>query len=201
MSFLVCHDGVNSAGAYQAQVFAQELIGVEVKAVDVTNSPNWYGLLETDRSGAVRLPQTILIYNEQPVSTFVGVMGVNEARAALGKLGTPRIGGGRRRSGRPERKAARGTLYVIHAEWCGACRRLFSDYWDGFRAELEANQVRCVSYENNEDVDRITELMGGPDRVRAFPTFVVVREDGSVARQFPGYQVNSFVRDVVQSLN
>lgn len=204
MSFLVCHNGSTSPGARQAAMFARELRGVEVKEVDVTNSPNWYGLLEMDSTGTIRLPQTILIDNDKVVSVFIGVMGVDEATQALAALSRqPLSSKRRRRSGRPDRPQAgpRGTLYVIHADWCGACQNLFANHWDRLQSELEANRVRCVTYESNHDYDEIVELMGGPNQVRAYPTFVIVRPDGSVAKQFPGYNVGSFVSDVIGSLN
>lgn len=219
MSFLVCHNGSTSPGARQAVMFSQNLHGVEVKEVDVTNSPNWYGLLEMDSTGAIRLPQTFLIDNNKVVSVYIGVMGINEANQALSALATlsrqplssqkrrrsgqPFSSQKRRRSGRPDRPQAgpRGTLYVIHADWCGACQNLFNNHWDRLRSELEANRVQCVTYESNHDYNEIADLMGGPNQVRAYPTFVVTRPNGSVATQFPGYNIESFVNDVVGSLN
>jgi len=185
-------------------MFSQNLEGVEVKEVDVTNSPNWYGLLEMDSTGSIRLPQTFLIDNNKVVSVYIGVMGINEANQALAALSRqPLSSQKRRRSGRPDRPQAgpRGTLYVIHADWCGACQNLFDNHWDRLRSELEANRIQCVTYESNHDYNEIANLMGGPNQVRAYPTFVVTRPDGSVATQFPGYAIKSFVNDVVGSLN
>jgi thioredoxin-like negative regulator of GroEL len=84
---------------------------------------------------------------------------------------------------------------VLHAEWCGYCKKLFSETMPDPRITTLRDRFTWIKVNS----DKLTDIRKRYDQ-QGFPMIVLFRADGSLAQKLDGYLEASALRAALQEV-
>jgi thiol-disulfide isomerase/thioredoxin len=93
------------------------------------------------------------------------------------------------------KKEGKPAVLVLHAEWCGFCKKLFSETMPDPRINALRDKFTWIKV-NSDKLTEYKKIYGQ----EGYPMIVLFKDDGSIARKLDGYQEAAPMRAALQEL-